>query len=255
MARNEFWAAQAGRDAVAGAKDAGHAKGYDVDQAEAVLGVAYEAQQIAEADLARVLAGARPGALAAADAGIQIAQAQVTQAQAQLAVAQGQLEVANASLEGALAQVALVRAGPTDEDVARTEAGVAQAKAALEAARVPGEQTLLRAPFTGLVVSISPKLGEQVGPSIPVLQMADLTRWYVETADLTEMEVVRVSVGQQATMVPDALPDLEIGGTVESIRQVSEIKQGDTTYLTRILVEDVDDRMRWGMNVFVTFEN
>jgi hypothetical protein len=54
--------------------------------------------------------------------------------------------------------------------------------------------------------------------------------------------------------VPDALPDLELTGTVESIDDFFEEKRGDVTYTARILLNESDPRLRWGMTVVVTFE-
>jgi multidrug efflux pump subunit AcrA (membrane-fusion protein) len=77
---------------------------------------------------------------------------------------------------------------------------------------------------------------------------------YVETDDLTEIEVVDVQEGQKVTVVADALPGVEMNGTVESINQVFEEKRGDITYTVRIALDNPDPRLRWGMTVVVTFE-
>jgi hypothetical protein len=84
--------------------------------------------------------------------------------------------------------------------------------------------------------------------------LADFSPWRVETDDLTEIEVPDVFVGQKATISPDALPDLELSGTVEYISGLYEEKRGDVTYTARILLDEDDPRLRWGMTVVVTFE-
>jgi hypothetical protein len=66
--------------------------------------------------------------------------------------------------------------------------------------------------------------------------------------------VVEVQLGQKVTVVPDALPDLELAGTVEEISDTFQEKQGDVTYTVRIRLDEVDPRLRWGMTVVVTFE-
>jgi hypothetical protein len=55
-------------------------------------------------------------------------------------------------------------------------------------------------------------------------------------------------------VTPDALPHLEITGTVDSISDTFELKRGDVTYTVRIALADFDPRLRWGMTVAVTFE-
>ena len=75
-----------------------------------------------------------------------------------------------------------------------------------------------------------------------------------ETDDLTEIEVVDISLGQKTIIVPDALPDLELTGTVEEISDQFEEKRGDITYTARIQIDDIDPRLRWGMTVAITFK-
>ena len=84
--------------------------------------------------------------------------------------------------------------------------------------------------------------------------LAELSEWVVETEDLTEIQVPRIGLGQGAKVIPEALPELELTGNVDSISGISEIKSGDVTYTARILLDDADPKLRWGMTVTVTFE-
>ncbi len=124
----------------------------------------------------------------------------------------------------------------------------------LTAAKANLENLDLMATIDGTVVDLDLVVGQQVTPGQPVMRIADLSQLYVETDDLTEIEVVDVEVGQKVTVVADALPDVEMTGTVESINQVFEEKRGDITYTVRIALDDPDPRLRWGMTVVVTFE-
>jgi HlyD family secretion protein len=254
LARNELWAAQAARDGVSGTASRGLASDSDVDQAEAAVGAAQEALAIAEAELARVVSGARPDAIAAAQAGVQTALAAKGQAEAQWAAAQEQVSVAEASARQARAQLTFIEAEPTQSDLDRAHAAVAQAEANVQAARASLEQPVLTAPFSGTVVAIDVEVGEQVAAGVPVIQMGDLSSWQVETDDLTEVEVVGIAVGQEVSLTADALPDVTLRGIVDSIRLVSELKWGEITYTATILVDEIDPRLRWGMTVSVTFE-
>jgi hypothetical protein len=85
------------------------------------------------------------------------------------------------------------------------------------------------------------------------MTIADFSELYAETDDLTEIEVVDVSLGQQVTVVPDALPDLELNGEVTKISKISEEKRGDITYTVRVKLADIDPKLRWGMTVVITF--
>ena len=69
-----------------------------------------------------------------------------------------------------------------------------------------------------------------------------------------ELEVVDVTLGQKAVVEPDAIPGLELEGTVDKIADVFVEKRGDITYTVRIKLEEVDPRLRWGMTVAITFK-
>jgi len=71
---------------------------------------------------------------------------------------------------------------------------------------------------------------------------------------VTELEVVKLKVGQAVAMVPDALPDVTINGTVESISQSFNKQGGDILYTVRIKVDELDPRVMWGMTVEATFQ-
>jgi len=47
---------------------------------------------------------------------------------------------------------------------------------------------------------------------------------------------------------------IEMTGTVEKIDNIFEEKRGDITYTARILIDEIDPRIRWGMTVVVTFK-
>ena len=58
----------------------------------------------------------------------------------------------------------------------------------------------------------------------------------METEDLTEIEVVDIQVGQMATIVPDALPDVEMDGEVVEISDTFQELRGDIVYTVRLKV-------------------
>jgi len=128
------------------------------------------------------------------------------------------------------------------------------AKAQLDAAQAALGAFELRAPFDGVVTEVSVHLGDQAGPETPAVGVANFERWIVETDDVTELEVVKLKVGQAVAMVPDALPDVTINGTVESISQSFNKQGGDILYTVRIKVDELDPRVMWGMTVEATFQ-
>jgi multidrug efflux pump subunit AcrA (membrane-fusion protein) len=146
------------------------------------------------------------------------------------------------------------RLNGTDPDtLALAEARLENAQAQLDAAQIAFENLDVTAAMDGTVVELNVTEGEQVMPGQNALLLADFSSWYVDTSDLTELEVVKIFDGQEAVLVPDALPDLELSGHVDSIADVFEERLGDITYKVRIKLDEPDPRLRWGMTVEVTF--
>ena len=75
----------------------------------------------------------------------------------------------------------------------------------------------------------------------------------METTDLNELEVVDISLGQRVVIQPDALPGVELTGTVERIASAYVEKGGDILYTVRIRLDKIDERLRWGMTVALVF--
>ncbi|HUH96790.1 MAG TPA: HlyD family efflux transporter periplasmic adaptor subunit [Anaerolineales bacterium] len=151
-------------------------------------------------------------------------------------------------------QYDLTSQGPNTDQLALAQARLDNARAQAAAAEQALGNYELSAPFDGVVADVSVDLGQQVGPQQVAVSVVDPSQWIVETNDLTELEVVRLAVGQKVAMVPDALPALRLSGTVQTISGAFTKQGGDIVYAVRILVDNpVDPRIRWGMTVEATF--
>jgi multidrug resistance efflux pump len=137
--------------------------------------------------------------------------------------------------------------GPDKEKLALIEARLTAAKAGVAA-------FVVTAPFDGEVMDVNAALGDQAGPETWAVKIADISAWYVETTDLTELEVVKVAVGSKVSILPDALPDAQMTGVIETISQAFTLQSGDVQYRVKIKVDEIDPRVLWGMTVEVTFE-
>ena len=144
--------------------------------------------------------------------------------------------------------------GPDAEKLTLLEARLNNAKAQVSSAENNLANFELKAPFDGEIMDINVSVNEVVGPETWAVIVADTGQWYIETNDLTELEVVDVAVGQGVSIVADALPEVEMSGEVEEVSQSFKSQGGDILYTVRIRVDDVHPLMRWGMTVEVTFE-
>ena len=206
----------------------------------------------AQAQLDALEAPARSAEIASARAGIDQAQAQL---EALLAPARAaDVAAAEAEVRRAQAQLELVQAGARPETIAGARAEMTGAEASLAQAQAALADTELKAPFAGTVASLDAKVGEQVSPGVPVVVLADLSAWQIETDDLTELNIVRVKEGKPVIITFDAIPDLELPGTVVRIKEIGENKMGDMTYTVVIEPDQHDNRLRWNMTATVVIE-
>jgi HlyD family secretion protein len=192
------------------------------------------------------------------EAQVQRARAQVQRAQADLSENQRQTRLAsNLAKDAVLSQDALEA---SESRVKIAEAGVAQAQADLGFAQAQLQNTLIRAPFSGVVVKKMAEVGESVAPIPPgvnlstssgaIVALADLDTLEVE-ADVAEANVARLTDEQPAEVTVEAFP----GQTYKAVlRQV--IPTADRTKATvqvKVTILDKDTNLKPEMSAKVTF--
>jgi multidrug efflux pump subunit AcrA (membrane-fusion protein) len=161
---------------------------------------------------------------------------------------------AKTRLEQSMEDYETLLKGPDPDALEAADARIKAAEKNLAATKANLDNLDLEAPIDGTVVQIDLVEGQLVTAGQPVATVADLSQLFAETDDLTEIEVVDIEVGQKVTIIADALPDVEMTGTVEKIDQVFVEKRGDITYTVRVRIDNPDPRLRWGMTVVITFE-
>jgi HlyD family secretion protein len=198
----------------------------------AALAAAEAQVALREAELAKARAGARAeerdaarAALAEADAALALATAELARRRAMqseklvsreaLDQSQANERAARARRDAAAAQLALLEAGTRVEDLAVADAALAQARAERDRAAAALEKTRIRAPIDGVVLKRDLREGETVVAlsPVPLARIGDVSRLVVR-ADVDELDVSRVRVGQRAVATSDAFPGREFGGTV-----------------------------------------
>jgi multidrug resistance efflux pump len=145
------------------------------------------------------------------------------------------------------------RSGADPDTLALLEARLAATNAQAAAAQTLLDGYELKAPMDGVVADINLKVGQQAGPETWAVILADFSQWFVDTSDLSELDVVKVKVGQQVEVIADAIPGLTMLGIVEEISNTPKNQAGDVLYTVQIRLLEVDDSLRWGMTVEITF--
>jgi HlyD family secretion protein len=213
--------------------------------------------------LARLDDTAQQAAHAQAQAQLQASQAMLVQYQAQLEQARRDLVrnqdlvvrqlVSQQALEIARTQVETLSA-----QVEAQKKQVQLARAGIEAAQVQLSYTIVRAPFTGVIVAKAAQAGEIVSP---ISAGGGFTRTGIGTivdmdslefeVDVNEAYINRVQPGQAAQGVLDAYPDWSIPAHVLAIIPTAD--RSKATVKVRIAIDQKDPRILPDMGVRVSF--
>jgi len=128
-------------------------------------------------------------------------------------------------------------------------------EARLDAAQAELAAFEITAPFDGMVAEINARTGSSIRAREIAVTVADFSNWLVKTTDLTEIDVVELTEGDPVVVTLDAIPGVQLKGSILSIGQVYIENQGDVVYEVTIMLNDTHPAMRWGMTASVTFQN
>jgi HlyD family secretion protein len=176
---------------------------------------------------------------------------------------QASLDLANTTLKNAEIYLTALDSGNIPADAsgaaivqlqqARLAVQVSQYK--VEAAKAALANLELKAPFAGAVTSLTLKVGMFVQPGMEMAKLADTSGWLVKTTDLTELNVVRIQPGMEATVTLDAIPDVQMKAQVQTIEKFGQSYQGDIVYAVVLKLIQPNPNLRWNMTATVIFDS
>jgi len=141
--------------------------------------------------------------------------------------------------------------------VSGNRAAIAVAQANYRAAQVAVEQTLIRAPFDGVVLTKNANVGDVITPfssalgsQAAVVTMADMATLEVE-ADVSESNLGKVKVDQPCEIQLDALPDVRFRGRL--LRMVPTVDRAKATVMAKVRFAELDPRILPEMSAKVAF--
>jgi RND family efflux transporter MFP subunit len=181
------------------------------------------------------------------EAQVQVAQAQVQHAEADLAEQQRQLHITEK-----LTQARVDSQDQLDAATSRvrlSEAALAQSRASLGVAQANYQNTLIRAPFTGIVVKKMAEIGESVAPIPPgvnistasgaIVALADMATLEAEV-DVSESNVARLQSDQPAEVSVEAFPDRSYKAVLRQVIPTADRTKATVTVKVTLLDKDKD---------------
>jgi HlyD family secretion protein len=255
----------------------------------------YQAQASAaasEANLAKLRNGNRPEDIAAAQARVESARGRLEAVRSRLALTnmrtarfrdlqtegaisrdrfdevltddrstQADLLSAQANLAEATRQFEELRNGSRPEDIAQAEAQLAQAIAGIRAVEVQLEDTIIRAPFAGIITQKYATPGAFVTPTTSASSTNSSTSTSIVAiangleiiAKVPEIDIAQIKIGQEVEVIADAFPTQVFKGKVRLIAPEAIIEQNVTSFQVRVALETGKDKLQSGMNADIRF--
>lgn len=155
-------------------------------------------------------------------------------------------EIARADLDIARANFNRVTNGASKEEIEALQNAVTYAQLELENARAALAQTRLTAPFTATVTEIGVREGELVGGYTPLATLADLRALEI-VAEIDEIDVANVKVGQKVEVRFDAFPGERFAGILTRLFPAASAQRGSTVYTAIVEFDRRDFEVRLGM--------
>lgn len=172
----------------------------------------------------------------------------------EIAESSAELAVAKAGLEHATARYELLaqQNGVDPGELTRLQAAVASAEANLSTTQLALDRAVLKAPFSGTVVSVPVTSGQAVVPGQTVMTIATLDQMQVETTDLSERDIQLIRTGQPVEISLVALGESFPGKVVKISQRASKLG-GDVVYKVTIQFDGSPAGLLWGMSATVSF--
>ena len=234
-----------------------------IDDPDLVLAVkqAQAAIEVQRAQLAQLKAGPRATEVAQVEA--QIAQQEVGLAQAERELARTQqlfadglisrasvdrtqtdVDVARARVKASQEQLAIVKQGPRQEDIAAKMAQVRQAEVALEQARARLRDLRITSPIAGVVTKVNVESGAVISSQTVLASVATIRPVEVHVP-LPETDLPRLRKSSVVRMKVDALPERSFEGTIA--RVAPSLDAGTRSARLVVVVTNPDLALRPGM--------
>lgn len=205
---------------------------------------------INKAQLSLLEEGARPEDIVVLKAQVEVAKASMQSAESNndlIAIKKASLEAAKAQVDSAQAifdQAAVAKDASTwEKDLAQAKASVQKAEAALEMAKQKVDDSIIKAPISGIITKRYMNKGDAASPNRPFATIVDMEVVKVK-AKIPARDVSYINPNHQAIIKPDDQPGKTYQGKVTLISPV--IDRASQTCEIEIEVSNSERKIRPG---------
>lgn len=161
-----------------------------------------------------------------------------------LDTASTKLNTASAALSAAQQNLSLLQQKVGPESVAVAQAQVDQAKAGLKSIQSQIDDTIIKAPISGIVSAVNIHEGEISSATEPSITILDLSSTIVKV-NLPDSMLSKIKLGQSIDITIPSAKNKKISGTIDNI--ASNIDSKTQKYLVKIKIDNSDGSLKPGM--------
>ena len=129
------------------------------------------------------------------------------------------------------------------------------AEARIIAAQISLDSMYIKAPFSGMITDVDILVGDEVNVGAVAFRIDDFSQ-YVVDVNISEVDINKISVGQNVVITFDAIFAAEYQGVVYEVGQVGFNLQGVVYFEIAIVISNPDELVKPGMTsgVYITVE-
>ena len=158
--------------------------------------------------------------------------------------------------------LALQKAGTRQEDIETARGEVTQQQGNLKTIQTQIENTIIRAPFSGIVTAKYADPGGFVTPTTSGSEVSSATSSsilslasnYQVVAKVAETDISKIKVGQTVAVIADAYPDKTFTGKVAEVAPQATVTSNVTSFEVKVNFTDPETLLRPNMNVNAKFD-
>lgn len=244
----------------------------DIAQAEVRLKKAQRTLEQAEDDFRRYEELFKEGAISRQNFGtyrtnrdtntLQVQEAQQALALQKAGTRKEDIQQAQAKVKQLQQALKLTQVGARKEDIEQARSQVNSARGSLQTTLAQINDTVIRAPFDGLVTKkyadpgsfVTPTTASSAISSALSSSILSLTSKNQVVANLAESSISKIRVGQKVKIFVDAYPGKVFEGKVSQIATQATVQQNVTSFEVKVAISsDSESLLRTGMNVSTEF--
>lgn len=169
--------------------------------------------------------------------------------------------VAQANLHETQQRLQELQSGSRPEEIRQAAGKVAAAQAQIEAIQAQLEDTVIRAPFNGIVTQKYATVGAIVTPTTSASATASATSTSIVAlvsgleveVNVPEANIAQIKTGQPVEITTDAYPNQTFRGQVKQISPEAVVEDNVTSFEVQVTLQSGQSELQSGMTADVTF--